>query len=56
MWTWWGAEGTNGKIKNGYSAETDTNEPLISNKDLMAITTKDLGNWITYGTIWAPHF
>ncbi|HHY1160932.1 TPA: hypothetical protein ACVZ9Z_004139, partial [Escherichia coli] len=25
-----------------------------SNKDLMAITTKDLGNWITYGPSGHP--
>ncbi|WP_423779291.1 hypothetical protein, partial [Escherichia coli] len=27
---------------------------LNSNKDLMAITTKDLGNWITYGPSGHP--
>ncbi len=43
LWTWWG-RGTNGKLKMDTVLTAPTN--LNSNKDLMAITTKDLGNWI----------
>ncbi|MBN6408253.1 hypothetical protein JZL90_23685 [Escherichia coli] len=39
LWTWWG-RGTNGKLKMDTVLTAPTN--LNSNKDLMAITTKDL--------------
>ncbi|EOR2665593.1 RHS repeat-associated core domain-containing protein, partial [Escherichia coli] len=51
LWTWWG-RGTNGKLKMDTVLTAPTN--LNSNKDLMAITTKDLGNWITYGPSGHP--
>ncbi|EFA5322212.1 type IV secretion protein Rhs [Escherichia coli] len=51
LWTWWG-RGTNGKLKMDIVLTAPTN--LNSNKDLMAITTKDLGNWITYGPSGHP--
>ena len=51
LWTWWG-RGTNGKLKMDTVLTAPTN--LNSNKDLMAITTKDLGNWITYGSSGHP--
>ncbi|ELO2525352.1 RHS repeat protein, partial [Escherichia coli] len=51
LWTWWG-RGTNGKLKMDTVLTAPTN--LNSNKDLMTITTKDLGNWITYGPSGHP--
>ncbi|ENT4929709.1 RHS repeat-associated core domain-containing protein, partial [Escherichia coli] len=45
LWTWWG-RGTNGKLKMDTVLTAPTN--------LNSITTKDLGNWITYGPSGHP--
>ncbi len=46
LWSWWG-RGANGILKMDTVLTAPTN--LNSFKDLMNITTKDLGNWVTYG-------